>query len=59
MQLDEESEERREYLDIILDEVDRVNSIVEDFSCTGKTKKIVQLKRTKYCPGNPKMLYLY
>ncbi len=43
LQLDEESEERREYLDIILDEVDRVNSIVEDFLVLAKPK-IVQLK---------------
>lgn len=49
LQLDEESEERREYLDIILDEVDRVNSIVEDFLVLAKPK-IVQLKERNIVP---------
>lgn len=49
LQLDEESEERREYLDIILDEVDRVNSIVEDFLVLAKPK-MVQLKEQNIVP---------
>lgn len=38
MQLDETHEERQEYLSIILDEIDRVNNIVEDFMVLAKPK---------------------
>ncbi|WP_379968111.1 ATP-binding protein [Ectobacillus sp. sgz5001026] len=44
LQLDEHDDERNEYLSIILDEVDRVNEIVEDFLVLAKPK-VVQLKR--------------
>lgn len=44
LQLDEQDDERKEYLAIILDEVDRVNEIVEDFLVLAKPK-VVQLKR--------------
>ncbi|MBB6452306.1 PAS domain S-box-containing protein [Salirhabdus euzebyi] len=36
--LDEKDEARREYLDIILDEIERVDSIVEDFMVLAKPK---------------------
>lgn len=38
LQLDETNEERQEYLSIILDEIDRVNNIVEDFMVLAKPK---------------------
>ncbi|MGA5689028.1 PAS domain S-box protein [Cytobacillus pseudoceanisediminis] len=38
LQLDETHEERQEYLSIILDEIDRVNYIVEDFMVLAKPK---------------------
>lgn len=38
LQLDETHEERQEYLSIILDEIDRVNNIVEDFMVLAKPK---------------------
>ncbi len=38
LQLDETNEERQEYLSIILDEIDRVNHIVEDFMVLAKPK---------------------
>ncbi|MCM3531026.1 PAS domain S-box protein [Cytobacillus oceanisediminis] len=38
LQLDETHEERQEYLSIILDEIDRVNNIVEDFMILAKPK---------------------
>ncbi|PLS17158.1 PAS domain-containing sensor histidine kinase [Bacillus sp. M6-12] len=40
LQLDETSPERREYLDIILDEIDRVNSIVEEFMVLAKPQTV-------------------
>jgi PAS domain S-box-containing protein len=49
LQLDEKNEERREYLDIILDEADRINEIVEDFLVLAKPK-IVQLKEQNIIP---------
>lgn len=38
LQLDEKNPERLEYLDIILDEIDRVNTIVEEFMVLAKPK---------------------
>lgn len=38
LQLDEKNPERIEYLDIILDEIERVNSIVEEFMVLAKPK---------------------
>ena len=38
LQLDEKNPERLEYLDIILDEIERVNSIVEEFMVLAKPK---------------------
>lgn len=38
LQLEETHEERQEYLSIILDEIDRVNNIVEDFMVLAKPK---------------------
>lgn len=38
LQLEETHEERQEYLSIILDEIDRVNNIVEDFMVLSKPK---------------------
>jgi PAS domain S-box-containing protein len=40
LQLDEQSGERNEYLDIILDEIERVNDIVEDFMVLAKPQSI-------------------
>lgn len=41
LQLDETNKERQEYLEIILDEIDRVNNIVEDFMMLAKPKAVV------------------
>lgn len=41
LQLDETNKERQEYLAIILDEIDRVNNIVEDFMMLAKPKAVV------------------
>jgi PAS domain S-box-containing protein len=49
LQLDEEDEERREYLSIILDEVERINEIVEDFLVLAKPKA-VQLTKQNIIP---------
>jgi PAS domain S-box-containing protein len=40
LQLDEKDPERLEFLDIILDEIERVNSIVEDFMVLAKPKAV-------------------
>lgn len=40
LQLDEKSEERLEYLDIILDEIERVNLIVEEFMILSKPQSV-------------------
>lgn len=40
LQLDETNEERLEFLNIILDEIERVNSIVEDFMVLAKPKAV-------------------
>ncbi|WP_071459800.1 PAS domain-containing protein [Bacillus massilinigeriensis] len=40
LQLDEENPERREFIDIILDEIDRVNNIVEEFMLLAKPKAV-------------------
>ncbi|MFC0524860.1 ATP-binding protein [Pontibacillus salicampi] len=40
LQLDEVDHERREYLDIIVDEIERVNTIVEDFMMLAKPKEV-------------------
>lgn len=40
LQLDEKDPERMEFLNIILDEIDRVNSIVEDFMVLAKPKAV-------------------
>lgn len=47
--LDEEKEERKEFIDIILDEIDRVDSIVEDFMVLAKPKAI-QLEEENIIP---------
>ncbi len=40
LQLDEEDSQRREFLDIILDEINRVNNIVEEFMVLAKPKTV-------------------
>jgi signal transduction histidine kinase len=40
LQLDETNEERQEFLNIILDEIERVNNIVEDFMVLAKPKAV-------------------
>ncbi|WP_026584936.1 PAS domain S-box protein [Bacillus sp. J33] len=40
LQLDETNEERQEFLSIILDEIERVNNIVEDFMVLAKPKAV-------------------
>lgn len=40
LQLDEEDPQRKEFLDIILDEIDRVNNIVEEFMVLAKPKNV-------------------
>lgn len=40
LQLDEENESRKEYLDIILDEINRINTIVEEFMMLAKPKSV-------------------
>ncbi|XJZ25790.1 PAS domain S-box protein [Bacillota bacterium Lsc_1132] len=40
LQLDEKDPERQEFLNIILDEIERVNSIVEDFMVLAKPKAV-------------------
>lgn len=40
LQMDETNKERLDYLDIILDEIDRVNHIVEDFMLLAKPKSV-------------------
>ncbi|TCN24936.1 PAS domain S-box protein [Mesobacillus foraminis] len=40
LQLDEEDPQRREFLDIILDEINRVNNIVEEFMVLAKPKTV-------------------
>ncbi|WP_080845966.1 PAS domain-containing protein [Cytobacillus gottheilii] len=47
--LDEQNEERREFIDIILDEIDRVDTIVEDFMVLAKPKAI-QLEEKNIIP---------
>ncbi|MEW9110196.1 MAG: PAS domain S-box protein [Cytobacillus gottheilii] len=47
--LDEQNDERREFIDIILDEIDRVDSIVEDFMVLAKPKAI-QLEEKNIIP---------
>nr|WP_279665291.1 PAS domain S-box protein [Ectobacillus ponti] len=49
LQLDETNPERQEYLNIILDEADRINSIVEEFLVLAKPK-IVQLREQNVVP---------
>ena len=49
LQLDEESEDRLEYLDIILDEIERVNLIVEEFMVLSKPQ-IVNLETKNIVP---------
>ena len=48
LQLDETNPERLEFLTIILDEIERVNNIVEDFMVLAKPK-VVELAGKKYC----------
>ncbi|MBP2239787.1 PAS domain S-box-containing protein [Cytobacillus eiseniae] len=45
LQLDETNTERQEYLEIILDEIDRVNNIVEDFMMLAKPKTVVLVEK--------------
>lgn len=40
LQLDEEDPQRQEFIDIILDEIDRVNNIVEEFMVLAKPKAV-------------------
>ncbi|PLR98770.1 PAS domain-containing protein [Bacillus sp. T33-2] len=40
LQLDEEDPQRKEFIDIILDEIDRVNNIVEEFMLLAKPKAV-------------------
>ncbi|AND39990.1 PAS domain-containing protein [Cytobacillus oceanisediminis] len=49
LQLEETHEERQEYLSIILDEIDRVNNIVEDFMVLAKPKA-AELKERDIIP---------
>ncbi|WP_147534845.1 PAS domain-containing protein [Bacillus marasmi] len=49
LQLDEKNPERLEFLDIILDELDRVNSIVEEFMVLAKPKA-AQLEEKNIVP---------
>lgn len=49
LQLDEEDPERREFIDIILDEIDRVNNIVEEFMLLAKPK-VVELEEKNIIP---------
>ncbi|WP_394138108.1 PAS domain S-box protein [Cytobacillus oceanisediminis] len=49
LQLDETNEERQEFLNIILDEIERVNNIVEDFMVLAKPKA-VELKEKNIIP---------
>lgn len=49
LQLDEESEDRLEYLDIILDEIERVNLIVEEFMVLSKPQ-ILNLENKNIVP---------
>lgn len=49
LQLDEKDPERLEFLDIILDEINRVNEIVEDFMMLAKPK-VVELEERDIVP---------
>jgi PAS domain S-box-containing protein len=49
LQLDEKDPERMEFLSIILDEIDRVNTIVEDFMVLAKPK-VVELEEKNVVP---------
>ncbi len=49
LQLDEQDPERLEFLNIILDEIERVNMIVEDFMVLAKPK-VVQLEEKNVVP---------
>jgi PAS domain S-box-containing protein len=49
LQLDEEDPQRREFIDIILDEIDRVNNIVEEFMVLAKPK-VVELEERNIIP---------
>ncbi|WP_246145530.1 ATP-binding protein [Bacillus rubiinfantis] len=49
LQLDEKDPERLEFLNIILDEIDRVNTIVEDFMVLAKPK-VIQLEERNLVP---------
>ncbi|MCM3588105.1 PAS domain S-box protein [Mesobacillus maritimus] len=49
LQLDEEDPQRREFIDIILDEIDRVNNIVEEFMVLAKPK-VVELEEKNIIP---------
>lgn len=57
LQLDEKDPERQEFLDIILDEIERVNSIVEDFMVLAKPKA-VELKEKNVVPVMQNVLSL-
>ncbi len=49
LQLDEEDPQRREFIDIILDEIERVNNIVEEFMLLAKPK-VVELEEKNIIP---------
>lgn len=58
LQLDETNKERLEFFDIILDEIDRVNNIVEDFMMLAKPKT-VQLEEKDLIPILNNVLSLF
>lgn len=57
LQLDEKDPERQEFLNIILDEIDRVNGIVEDFMVLAKPKA-VELEEKNLLPVMKNVLSL-
>lgn len=58
LQMDETNKERLEYFDIILDEIERVNHIVEDFMLLAKPKT-VELKEKNLIPIMKDVLSLF
>ncbi|MEH7390836.1 PAS domain-containing protein [Bacillus sp. JJ1503] len=58
LQMDETNKERLEYFDIILDEIERVNHIVEDFMLLAKPKS-VELKEKNLIPIMKNVLSLF
>ncbi|MBU8878379.1 PAS domain S-box protein [Bacillus sp. FJAT-29790] len=58
LQMDETNEERQEFFEIILDEIDRVNNIVEDFMMLAKPKAI-ELENKNIIPILKSVLSLF